>query len=190
MRSLGIDPSTGNEILLDKDGNITDVWKESDKVYCGTADPKYRGNLNTMVQWKDFTLNASFGFYWGGQMYNATLRDRVEVTIADLMSQNVDERVLSSRWYEVGDMAFFRKLGTTTTKATSRYVMDNNVLELQNVSLQYKLHNNWLRNHFKLQSAIFAVNMNDLIHWGTIRMERGTSYPFARNIQASVKLLF
>jgi len=69
-------------------------------------------------------------------------------------------------------------------------VMDNNVLELQNVSLQYKLHNNWLLSHCKLQSVIFAVNMNDLFHWGTIRMERGTSYPYSRNIQASVKLMF
>ena len=190
VRSLGIDPSTGNELYLDKDGNFTDVWKESNKVYCGSADPKYRGNLNTMVQWKDFTLNASFGYYWGGKMYNSTLRDRVEVTLNTIAQRNVDERVLTSRWYQEGDVVFFRRLGATTSKASSRYVMDNNVLELQSVSLQYKLHNNWLMNHFKLQSAIFAVNMNDLIHWGTIRMERGTSYPFARNIQASVKLLF
>ena len=190
VRSLGIDPSTGNEIYLDKDGNFTDVWKESNKVYCGSADPKYRGNLNTMVQWKDFTLNASFGYYWGGKMYNATLRDRVEVTLNTLLQRNVDERVLTSRWFQEGDVVFFRRLGATTSKASSRYVMDNNVLELQSVSLQYKLHNDWLRNHFKLQSAIFALNMNDLIHWGTIRMERGTGYPFARNIQASVKLLF
>ena len=190
VRSLGIDPSTGNELYLDKDGNFTDVWKESNKVYCGSADPKYRGNLNTMVQWKDFTLNASFGYYWGGKMYNSTLRDRVEVTLNTIAQRNVDERVLTSRWYQEGDVVFFRRLGATTSKASSRYVMDNNVLELQSVSLQYKLHNDWLRNNFKLQSAIFAVNMNDLIHWGTIRMERGTSYPFARNIQASVKLLF
>ncbi len=190
VRSLGIDPSTGNELYLDKDGNFTDVWKESNKVYCGSADPKYRGNLNTMVQWKDFTLNASFGYYWGGKMYNSTLRDRVEVTLNTIAQRNVDERVLTSRWFQEGDVVFFRRLGATTSKASSRYVMDNNVLELQSVSLQYKLHNDWLRNNFKLQSAIFSLNMNDLIHWGTIRMERGTSYPFARNIQASVKLLF
>ena len=68
--------------------------------------------------------------------------------------------------------------------------MDNNVIELQSVSLQYKLHNSYLENTFKLQSAIFAINANGLIHWGSIKMERGTSYPFARNIQANVKLLF
>lgn len=190
VRSLGIDPSTGKEIFLDKDGNITDVWKESDKVYCGSADPKFRGNLNTMVQWRDFTLNLSFGYYWGGKMYNATLRDRVEVTKNTLMTQNVDERVLTSRWYQPGDAVFFSKLSNTQTKATSRYVMDNNVLELQSISLQYKLKNDWLLKNAKLQTVIFQVNMNDLFHWGSIKMERGTSYPFARNIQGSIKLMF
>ncbi len=190
VKSLGIDPSTGNEIYLDREGNITDVWKESNKVFCGNADPKYRGNLNTMVQWKNLTFNASFGYYWGGQMYNATLRDRVEVRTETVRNQNVDERVLSSRWYEVGDIVFFKKLSNNFSKATSRYVMDNNVFELQSVSLQYKLRNSFLENTFRLQSVTFGINANSLIHWGSIKMERGTSYPFARNVQASVKLIF
>ena len=190
VRSLGIDPSTGKEIYLDKDGNITDTWKAQDKVYCGSADPKYRGNLNTMFQWGDFTFNASFGYYWGGKIYNSTLRDRVEVTLNEIRNKNVDERVLSSRWYQPGDVAFFPKLSDTKSKATSRYVMSNNVLELQTVSLQYKLKNDYLTKHFYLNSVIFGVNFNDLFHWGSVKMERGTSYPYARNIQASVKLLF
>lgn len=43
VRSLGIDPANGQEIFLDKDGNRTDIWKASDKVYVGQADPRYRG---------------------------------------------------------------------------------------------------------------------------------------------------
>ena len=190
VRSLGIDPSTGKEIYLDRNGNITDTWKAQDKVYCGSADPKYRGNLNTMFQWKDFTLNVSFGYYWGGKVYNSTLRDRVEVNLNTLRYNNVDERVLDSRWYQAGDVTFFPKLSNQTTKATSRYVMDNNVLELQTVSLQYKLKSPYLAKHFYLNSIIFGMNFNDLVHWGSVKMERGTSYPYARNMQASVKLLF
>lgn len=190
VRSLGIDPSTGKEIFLNRDGQITDTWKASDKVYCGSADPLYRGNLSTMFQWGDFTFNASLGYYWGGKVYNSTLRDRVEVTLSDIMNKNVDERVLSSRWYTAGDVAFFGKLSSNRSKATSRYVMDNNVLELQSVSLQYKLHSPYLNKTFHLNSLIVGLNMSDLLHWGSVKMERGTSYPYARNIQASVKMLF
>lgn len=190
VRSLGIDPSTGKEVFLDKNGNITDTWRASDKVYCGSGEPLYRGNANLMFQWGDFTFNASFGYYWGGKVYNATLRDRVEVSLADIVNRNVDERVLSDRWFKAGDEVFFKKLDSERTKATSRYVMDDNVLELQSVSLQYKLKSKSLRRLFLLDSAIFSINMNDLFHWGSVRMERGTSYPYARNIQASIKLLF
>ena len=37
---------------------------------------------------------------------------------------------------------------------------------------------------------IFGVNMNDLFHWGSIKQERGIDYPFARNLQASIRFLF
>lgn len=143
-----------------------------------------------MFQWKDLTFNIGFNYYWGGKIYNSTLRDRVEVTLNTLKYYNVDERVLTSRWYEVGDRTFFSGLSNNRPKATSRYVMDNNVLELSSISIQYKLHNAWLSRNFHLQTAIFAVNMNDIAHWGTVKMERGISYPFARNILASVKLMF
>lgn len=78
--SLGIDPSTGDEIFLDKDGNITDKWNVSDKRYFGVSEPKYRGNIGTYFAWKDLSVNLSFAYQWGGQQYNRTLLDKVEVT--------------------------------------------------------------------------------------------------------------
>lgn len=35
IRSLGIDPSTGKELFLTREGDITDTWKAGDKVYLG-----------------------------------------------------------------------------------------------------------------------------------------------------------
>ena len=190
VRSLGIDPSTGNEIFLDKDGNVTDTWKAGDKVYLGSSDPLYRGNLSTMLMWKGFTLNLSFGYYWGGKMYNETLVDRVEVTLNDLTTSNVDRRVYTERWTQPGDITFFKKIDNERTRATSRFVMSNNVLELQSVNLQYKWDNNWIRRYAGVQSITFALNMSDLFHWSTIKMERGIDYPYARNIQGSMKFVF
>ena len=189
VRSLGIDPSTGKEIYLDRDGNKTDVWRAKDKVFLGSSQPTYRGNFTTMLQWKDLTVNVSFGYYWGGQTYNSTLRDRVVVTIDEIRNNNVDERVLSQRWFEAGDVTFFQKLGTEKAKASSRYVMDDNVLKLQSVSAQYRLHSNYLAKNWKIQTIMIGVNMNDLFYWGSIRMERGTSYPFARNVQAYLRFM-
>lgn len=190
VRSLGIDPSTGREIFLDKDGNITDRWKAGDKVYLGPGYQPYHGNFGTMIMWKGFTLNVSFNYYWGGKRYNSTLVDRVEVPISTLRTSNVDRRALTDRWMQPGDVTFFKGFSYDTTQASSRFVMDDNVLELSSVSLQYRWDSDWIRRYAGVQSITFAVNMSDLFHWGSIKEERGINDPYARNIQGSVKFLF
>ena len=190
VRSLGIDPSTGQEVYLDKDGNITDEWKPGDKVYMGSADPLYRGNLNAMVMWKGLTFNAGFYYYWGGKTYNSTLVDRVEVTTDYLTTSNVDRRVYEDRWQKPGDHVFYKAFSNEETRATSRFVMRDNVLELSSVSLQYRWDTDWVHKYLGAQSVTFGVNMNDLFHWGSIKQERGIDYPFARNIQGSIRFLF
>ncbi|MDE7373723.1 MAG: SusC/RagA family TonB-linked outer membrane protein, partial [Odoribacter sp.] len=190
VRSLGIDPSTGREIFLDRDGNITDEWLAGNKVFLGSKDPLYHGNLNTMVMWKGLTFNVSFGYYWGGKTYNQTLVDRVEVTKEQIRNSNVDRRVYTDRWMKPGDHTFYKGFGNEATRATSRFVMKDNVLQLQSASLQYRWDNDWVRKQLHLNSVTFGVNMNDLFHWSSTRLERGTDYPFARNIQGSIKILF
>ena len=112
------------------------------------------------------------------------------MSIYDLMDQNVDRRALTDRWMKPGDITFFKGYSTEETRATSRFVMEDNVLELSSASLQYRWDSKWVRNTLKVQSITFGVNASDLIHWGSIKQERGTSYPYARNIQGSIKLLF
>lgn len=190
VKSLGINPSTGEEIYLDRNGNITDSWKPGDKVFCGQSDPKYRGNFSNILRYKGWTLNFTFTYYWGGYRYNSTLLDKVEVTIDRLKSQNVDRRALTDRWMKPGDVTFFKGYSNEQTRATSRFVMKDNVLELSSASLQYRWDSDWVRKNLLVQSVTFGVNTSDLFHWGAIKQERGTSYPYARNIQASMKLLF
>ena len=176
--------------LLDKDGNRTDIWKASDKVYVGQADPRYRGIANTMFMWKGLTVNVSASFYWGGKRYNSTIIGRVEVGRTTLMAQNVDARALYDRWQKPGDIVPFRKYDDSSPRATSRFVMDDKVFEIQSVGLQYKWDSAWVKKYMRATSVTFGVNMSDLWHFSTIKMERGTSYPFARNIQGSIKFLF
>jgi TonB-linked SusC/RagA family outer membrane protein len=190
VQSLGIDPSTGNEMFMGRDGKVTDTWKASDKVYQGQSDPAFRGIANTMLQWKGFTLNLAFSYYWGGKRYNSTLLNRVEVTTTQISQKNVDERVLTQRWSKPGDIVFFKRISDMVTRASSRFVMDDNVLELQSISLEYKWMNPWLQKWAHVQTLTFGMNMADLWHTGSIKMERGISYPYARNIQGYVKFLF
>ena len=193
VRSLGIDPATGEEIYLDRNGNVTNVWDSKDRVYAGENSifsSPYRGKASTMVRWKDWSLNIAFSYQWGGQMYNETLIDRVEVTKGVIRSGNVDERVYADRWQKSGDASFYKKIGNELTKATSRFVMDDNWFEVQSMGLEYRWDTEWLKKNARVQSILFSLNVSNLWHFSSVRYERGTSYPFARNVQGNVTFLF
>ena len=159
-------------------------------MFCGQSDPKYRGIFSNVIRYRGWTLNLTFSYYWGGYTYNSTLRDKVEVSINDLKSQNVDRRALTDRWMKPGDVTFFKGYEENSTRATSRFVMTDNVFELSSASLQYRWDSKFVQQSLKMQSVTFALNCNDLFHWGSVKQERGISYPYARNIQGSIKLLF
>ena len=190
VRSLGIDPSTGNELYLTKDGEITETWKSSDRVFLGTYDPRYRGNISSLFQWGGLSLNVAFGYYFGGHQYNSTLLSKVENNTNMITAGNVDRRVYADRWQKPGDVKFFKKIDDKSTKATSRFVMKENVFELQSVSLQYTFDGQKLKDKAKIQALIIGVNMSDLLYLSTIRLERGTGYPYARHASMSLSVTF
>ncbi len=187
--SLGIDPSTGKELYLKKNGEVTYTWDARDRVYSGVDQPKYRGNLNTMFRWKDLSVNMSFGYEWGGQTYNETLINRVEN--AD-KKYNVDERVYEDRWKQPGDVTFFKGINvTTSTQATSRFVQDEATFSCQNINITYEFRDNkWLKHNLGLQNLTLQGNMADIFRISTIKQERGTSYPFSRQFSFSLSAMF
>lgn len=190
VRSLGIDPSTGKELYLTKDGEITETWKSSDRVFLGSYDPKYRGNISSLFQWRGLSLNLAFGYHFGGHQYNSTLLSKVEINRNMISAGNVDRRVYADRWQKPGDVKFFKKIDDKSTKATSRFVMKDNVFEFQNISLQYTFDGPKFKEKTKMQSLIVGFNMSDILYLSTIRLERGTGYPYARHASLSLSVTF
>lgn len=192
VRSLGIDPSTGSEIYLDKDGNKVDEWSMQDRVYMGVTTPPYTGNISSMLSYKNFSLNLSFAYHFGGVQVNSTLINKVEVNLSDLHRYNVDRRVLEDRWMEIGDIKPFQSFENTSYSSyiSSRYIYDDKMFSLQNASVSYDWRSSWVKDVAKLQSVTFSANMTDLFYVSTLKRERGTSYPFARNLQFRIGILF
>jgi TonB-linked SusC/RagA family outer membrane protein len=194
VRSLGIDPSTGQEVFLDRNGKVVYEWAAADKVYAGVQEPLYRGNIGTMFRYKDFTLNLSFAYHWGGIVYNSTLLDRVELLRSAIPGRNVDRRVFSDRWSQPGDIAAFKKIPAADetdiqTRGTTRFVMDDQVFQLQTASVEYRLETDWLRK-VNIQNARISLNMSDLFYISSVKRERGLDYPFARRVGMSLSLTF
>lgn len=182
--SLGIDPETGKEVFVKKEGSYTTVWDHNDKIVCGTTDPKFRGNLNSFLSVKGFTLNVSMNFELGAQTYNSTLAERVEGANPNY---NADRRVLTERWKKPGDKTFFKNIALeeNVSNLTTRFVQDYNILNIGSVSLGYDMKTA-LCKKIGLNSLRFTFNMGDVYRFSTVKEERGLSYPFARTLTFSL----
>ena len=201
VRSAGIDPIDGFEVYYDKDGKLTKQWNAENMVACGVKDDKYTGTFGFNGEYKGFGMNVTFRFLGGGERYNQTLVDRVEnVSIKN----NVDKRVALGRWKEVGQQAQFRRIFAASehygkyvihdsyvtaegnmTRATTRFVQKSNELNLSAISVYYDLPRKWMRS-IGFERMRLQANMNDVYKWSTIKIERGTSYPFARTLSFSL----
>ena len=193
VRSLGIDPSTGDEILLKRDGSVTSEYDPVDAVICGDTEPKWQGNVNTSFNYMGFGINLGFTYRFGGQMYNSTLVQKVEN--ADLR-YNADRRVLQLRWQNPGDVAQYKRLTNSAngsnTQQTSRFVMNENLFQMSSLSLTYRMDNNeypFLR-RLHISSMRWSFNMEDIFYLSSIKRERGTDYPFSRQFALSLNLVF
>ena len=189
MRSLGIDPSNGKEMFLKRDGTITYDWNAAEQVIVGNTEPKAQGSFGLNVMYKGFSLFTSFLYEWGAQRYNSTLVNKVEN--ADIESYNVDKRVLSDRWQKPGDITPLKNIADrdVTTKPTSRFVQDYNMLELSSLSIGYDFKTESLK---KLGISMLRIqaNTSSLFVASSVLQERGTSYPFARTYGFTINLNF
>lgn len=191
VRSAGIDPMTGNEIFIRKDGSYTFKWDSADEVICGDSTPDIEGAFGTSFYWKGFSVNAIFSYRYGGQAFLSTLFNKVE-NISDVqVKYNQDKRALYDRWQKPGDIAKFKRIDdTSTTNMSSRFIADDNTLELSTVSVGYETTaGKWLQS---IGASSFNVRIygNSLFRLSTIKEERGIDYPFSRKISASVGIRF
>ncbi len=191
VRSLGIDPITGEEVYLKKDGTPTFIWDPIDKVAVGDTAPLVSGTISSSLNWKDFSFTLGLTYRYGGLLYNNTLVDKIENAS---LHQNLDRRAVEGRWEKVGDVTRFKKIephGNSTPQST-RFLMKDNELKLATLSLGYRLNE---RKHtflkkLHIESMSFNFTTNELLRLSPVRMERGLDYPFARSFTLSMSVLF
>ncbi len=188
VRSLGIDPQNGKEIFLKKDGTTTYEWNTNDQVAAGVNMPKVTGNIGIRSEFYNIGCNISFYYRLGGQVYNYTLVNKVENAN---VRYNVDQRVFSERWQNEGDIARFKAISDKTyTRPSTRFVEDNNTLTLSSVNVYYDFRDTKIIKDSFMKQMRLNVNMNDIFVISSVKTERGTNYPFARNLTFSVLATF
>jgi TonB-linked SusC/RagA family outer membrane protein len=146
----GVNVETGApewyKVETDQDGNQTQVktsnYSAATLQKAGKASPDLFGGFNTGITYKQFDLNASFGYSIGGKIYNysrqeydsdGTYTDRNQMKLQDGWS----------RWEKPGDIATHpiakynnNDKGNSTS---TRYLEDSDFLRLRSLTLGYNL---------------------------------------------------
>ena len=194
VKSLGVDPTTGKEVFLKRDGvTRTFSYDEDDRVKIGSTRPKISGTFNIAFSYKRFDFNMLLKYRIGANILNTDLYNKVEnITFKDLI-YNQDRRALYDKWKEPGDVAKFVTISAKAniiTPATSRFVQKENMLSAESirVSLDFS-RDKWIK-ALKLSELKFSIYMNNIFNISTIKQERSTAYPFARAIYCNISTRF
>lgn len=191
VRSLGIDPATGNEMLLTKDGYPTYEWNSDDEVLVGDSNPDIQGNFSTSFLYKGFSFGASFSFKLGGDVTLSTLMNKVENISSDNIKYNQDVRALTDRWKKPGDIAKYKRIDDTSqSHITTRFIKTENTLSCSSINVGYRTTSARFLNAIGATSVDIRFYMNDIFRISNIKEERGLSYPFQRSCTMSLGLSF
>jgi len=187
VRSAGIDPATGKEIYIKRNGEKTFEYDPADKVYIGDTEPRYTGSLNTGLYWKGFSLYALFNFRLGAWVYNTTRVTKVEGSDPKM---NADQRVFNDRWKQPGDVAMYKDIADSSRpKQTDRFAEEENTLSLGTLNLSYEFDENICKKLY-LRNLRAGINFTDLFRLSTVKIERGTSYLYSKGFEIFVSATF
>lgn len=141
----GVNPEDGKPqwYMDDADGNkvVTDSYSKASYYKCGKASPDVYGSFSTSLFYKNFDLQANFGYSLGGQIYSYY---RQEFDSDGAYAGDRNQMKLQkgwSRWEKPGDIATHpRAMYNNQDKgnlASSRYLESSDYLKLRSLTLGY-----------------------------------------------------
>ena len=190
VRSAGIDPATGNELFIRKDGSYSFTYDVDDEVVVGDLQPKVEGLFGTTLYFKGLSFGCYIRYRYGGQIFNSSLFQKVEnIGVQDIYN-NHDRRALYDRWSENNREAYFKGISLVQkTEKSSRFVMDENTLAGESFNLGYEFPDRIVRK-MRLGALSVQMTMTDVFRASSVRVERGIDYPFARTVTMSLGITF
>ena len=190
VRSAGIDPATGQELFIKKDGSYSFTYDVNDEVVVGDTQPKLEGVLGTTLYFKGLYVGCYFRYQLGGQVFNTSLFQKVENIGTEDVYNNQDKRALYDRWSLNNREAYFKGISLVqTTDKSSRFVMDENTFTGESINIGYEFPDRLIRG-LKLSALSVQMTMNDIFRASSVRVERGIDYPFARSVTFSLGITF
>ena len=183
-RFAGVNPANGDALWYDKDGNITNVIRDSDRVLLGkSCNAPFQGGFGTVFSWKGLSVSAQFSFVAGRYMVN---NDRYfDESNGRLATYNQSRRLLE-RWKQPGDITDIPRHGVFT-EFDSRLLEDASFLRLKNLMVSYTFPK--MRIYLQGQNLFTVTGFSGLDPEGVANIY-AAQYPMSRQFTFGLDLMF
>ena len=180
VRSAGIDPATGKEVYIKRDGTFTFEYDPADRVLIGDTEPAFNGTFSTNVFWKGFSVYALFSYRMGAWVYNTTRASKVEGSDPQY---NADKRVFDDRWKQPGDVAFYKNIADSSRpEQTTRFAELENTLTLGSLNISYEFDDKVCKT-LHVRNMRTGINFTDILRLSSVKIERGTNYLYSQGFE-------
>ena len=183
-RFAGVNPANGDALWYDKDGNITNVLRDSDRVLLGkSCNAPWQGGFGTVFSWKGLSVSAQFSFVAGRYMVN---NDRYfDESNGRFATYNQSRRLLE-RWKQPGDITDIPRHGVFT-EFDSRLLEDASFLRLKNLMVSYTFPK--VRIYLQGQNLFTVTGFSGLDPEGVANIY-AAQYPMSRQFTFGLDLMF
>lgn len=196
VKWAGVDAATGAPLYFTKDGKVTNVYSDDDRVAeFGTYNAPWIGGFNTGVKYRGFALDAFFTFQEGFSRFNN--QDFFQLNHAFALQGFNLRREMLTMWEQPGDVTDIQS-PLYQRQFVSKDIQDASYLRFRNVNLSYTFGNNVvnsLRILSGLKVFVQAQNLYTWTNWTGFDPEdnnniAGYEYPSPRTITFGLNVNF
>lgn len=151
-RCLGVDPTTGNLVYDDIDGDKTITANDRTKI--GNPNPDFILGLTNTFNYKNMDLSIFLHSIYGNDIFNGTLIFLESGSGEDNQTVN-----MVNRWKKPGDITAYPRVGDTYK--SSRFIENGSFIRIKNVTLGYNLPKDLVKK-IRLKSARMYLSGQNL----------------------------
>ena len=183
-RYAGVNPANGDALWYDKDGNLTNELRDSDRVLLGkSCNAPLQGGFGTMVSYRGLSLSAQFS--WVGERYMVNNDRFFDESNGRFATYNQSRRLLD-RWKKPGDITDIPRHGVFT-EFDSRLLENASFLRLKNLMIAYSFPK--LRIYAQAQNLFTLTPFSGLDPEGVSNIY-AAQYPMSRQFTLGLDLTF
>jgi TonB-linked SusC/RagA family outer membrane protein len=159
LKSLGVDPSTGDIVFADTnhDGEIT----TDDRTVVGNPNPKFIGGFTNTFNYKNFDLSIFLQWSYGNDVFNGS-----RLYLESLQRGDNQTTAVLRRWKQPGDITDIPRAtsdpvaAANNVRVSSRFIEDGSYLRVKNFTLGYTLRSKFSNKVMLSSLRIYASAQN------------------------------